>query len=127
MSIENTLERIASALETLVGLQKNPAPGIEPKKTKQTPPPAAQATETANTADPAEDMFGSEEAKEVIHTEASILAELKAYAKAASADDAKKLMIKYGAKATGPKVADIKPEMYAKLSAEIAKFTPKGK
>lgn len=125
MTIENTLERIAVALEKIA--EKSPSitrANFTPEAKQETQTsvvdeqPKKKAVKAAPVAEPREeaDPFQADEpAKQ--YTQADVRAALQAYAKVASQATALALMAKHGGGAQT--IAQVKPELYAAVVSAI--------
>lgn len=125
MSIEIQLERIANALETLVGMKDVAAPAIEtPKaevaKAKVTVPKGAPVIKKAETVMPEPVAPVKTEVVSTI-TKELLTEALRNHASNGNAENTKALMIKHGANATTPKIDSIPVANYAALYAEVMK------
>ena len=133
MSIENTLERIATALEIIAGNANKPvAPSIEPEKPKASKvesvkteavkpvekPKTAKIKEDAPASGPEIEPPAKVTAAPAITLD-QVLTAVRQFADKVGADKAKAVMVKYGADKAAPKSKDIKPENYPALMAEI--------
>lgn len=122
MSLESTLERIATALEIIAGNVNAPvAPSIEPVKTEAVKivkvTKAAKITEDTVAPGPAEAQADVPPPAPV--TLEQVLASIRIFADKNGSDKAKAIMVKYGADVKKPMSKDIKPENYGKLLKEI--------
>lgn len=129
MSIENTLERIAAALEKQVELLANPAKSYTPPAPIVAPAKTTKTTKAAPAATTADiDMGGDAPppAAEKVIDQQVIREKLRDYTVAMGRPKAIELAKKYGAKEP-VLVTDIPAKNYAKLVAEIEATLAQGK
>lgn len=127
MTVEAELKRIADALETLVGLQApTAAPVVEaPKAARKSKSDPIKPDVEAAAAAP--EKIGTPAAVQPVYTRDQVYQKLREHADVYSADETKKLMVKYGAKT--PKVDEIPASNYPDLMGEVEeamKKAPKG-
>lgn len=109
MSIEQSLERIANALESLTKNQPtNTVPVLEAPTPIQEPKKQGRPSKTPTAPDPIVTP---------VYTQQQVFETLRKHAEKMLADKTKALMVKYGAKT--PKMAEIPVENYAALMAEL--------
>lgn len=129
MSIENTLERIAAALETIAGLKQGAAPAIDTPKVDVSEP--IKKTTKKDAEKPSGVGSAGKPGEEKEYTQAEVLDALKGHADEFDSESTIKLMVRHGADKETPAVRTIPSENYgalmADIKADLAKKQAKGK